>query len=619
MLCKKCNGQLPESNFTGICGKCAFDMFQNARTEPMKSMRIETKSEQSPARTQHLNNYEAAAPAFAESYENASDSELSDEIEVIILNGFLNDQYLLGKTLNEGFNEKMLRNIHSKAIFKMIQDVYAGVGREKVVDPIIIRNKLEQNNLYDEHMKKFLNTVINARTPQLSQVMAYLKILREESAKNQLREISHKIDNFIKGRGDEAKSNFVDFSSNITKEIRDIQRSQTQKDIQLIKSQMIEIAQDINRREIEGEQDCLGFSVKPFVDLNSAISGLRNGFIYGIAGAPRRGKTNFTLELATLVATNNKIPVLFFTWEQTKKNLTYRLLSKETRINPDTLQRKRVKSSPENDVKFAQGWVKMEQYMDNLYVIEGTKEDTVDRIKAHAYNAMQDHQTDHIMIVCDYIQKMPLSKNYDSEKFRVEEISTDLKRLSIELNSPIIVISSLNKEGCLIETTENDDERPGLYHCKGSGDIEYDLDCAMILSKDWGDSKELRSQMAHQAEALGKDPIHLPKIDILNLHLDKNRDAPEGKSSCVQYFFFIEENRFFELGYKESTNAFRFNKIETLIKRLINEGYIKYRDLEGTQRGPGNLYQSGSTPSSMPEHDGGSQNSDMRPKIRLKR
>lgn len=611
MKCKKCGAGIPESNFSGICGKCAFSIFQSARTEPLRAVRDKSASG---GESQSANRMEssgaAAAASSSHSYEVPPASDLNEEIEITILNGFINDQYMLGKVLNEGFNEKMLHNIYSKHIFRMIQDVYAGVGREKVVDAIIIRNKLEQNKLFDDNMKRFFDLVTKSRVPQLSQVMAYLKILREESSKHQLREITQRINNFLKGVDKEAKMSFIDFSSEITKEIRDIQRAQSKKEIQLIKAQMIEIAQDINQRELEGEKDCLGYSLKPFSDLSSAISGLRRGFLYGIAGAPRRGKTNFTLELATLVASNSKKPVLFFTWEQTKKNLTYRLLAKETRINPDTLQRRRIKGVPENDMKFAQGWVKMEQYMDCLYVIEGTKEDTVDRIKAHAYNAMQDHQTDEVLIVCDYIQKMPIARNYDSEKFRVEEISTDLKRLTIELNCPLIIISSLNKEGCMIEITENDDERPGLYHCKGSGDIEYDLDCAMILSKDWGDSKELYNQMAHLAESLNKDPIHLPKIDILSLHLDKNRDAPEGKSPCVQYFFFIEENRFFELGFKESTNAYRFSRIETLLKKLMNEGFVKFRDIEG---GPHKtLMEQANDISNAP-------NQDLRPKIRLKR
>jgi replicative DNA helicase len=464
-------------------------------------------------------------------------------------------------------------------------------------------------------MEEFYNAVLRSKTPQLSQILAYLRILKEQLSRKMLYNINREIAKYLSD-GDEAeKVSFTDFSAGVTKQIRDIQSSQSKNEIELVKTQMIEIAQDLAYREKHGERTCLGHSLEPFGDMSSAISGLRNGFLYGIAGAPRRGKTTYTLELATLVGTNSNVPVLFFTWEQTKKNLTYRLLAKETRINPDVLQRKNIRADNTYNAQFAQGWQKMEKYMETLYIIEGTKEDTIDRIKAHAYNAMQDSQSDNVVIICDYLQKMPLSKAYSDEKFRVEEISTDLKRLSIELNCPIIVISSLNKEGCMIEVTENDDERPGLYHCKGSGDVEYDLDCAMIMTKAWGDTRELMQQMSHRAEARGKDSIHVPKIDIIDLYLDKNRDAPEGKSNCVQYFFFIEENRFFELGYKESTNAFRFGKIEKLLDELEEDGYVKYREIQGERRAD-------TTSSAVPieEQERPSLGGDgTRQKIRLKR
>jgi replicative DNA helicase len=506
---------------------------------------------------------------------NPGNGELS--IEYSILNGFINDLSAMKKMAAQGFSEKMLKSVHARRIYEAIQ-IMCGSGSENSIDFITVRDKLKELELFDETMADFYNLVETAREPQLGQIMAYMKILRKTGIKNRLSEITAEINRFLEECDRFEDASYFDFISELSDELRDISRSQASKNIQLIKNSMIKIAQDVNMREVTGERDCLGYSVKPFTSLNESISGLRRGFLYGIAGAPRRGKTNFTLELATLVASNNKIPVLFFTWEQTSINLTYRLLAKESRINPDTLQRRRIKSIPENDSKFAHGWLKMERYMSNLYIIEGSREDTIDRIRAQAYNAMQDHKTDEVMIVCDYIQKMPLGKSYDSEKFKVEEISTDLKRLSIELNCPVIVVSSLNKEGCLIEMSTNDDARPELYHCKGSGDIEYDLDCAMILSKDRGDSRELQTQMAHIAEALGKDHIHLPKIDIVNIYLDKNRDAPEGRLQCIQYFFFIEENRFFELGYKETASAFRYNKIEALLKRLMQEGFVKFRD-----------------------------------------
>jgi replicative DNA helicase len=229
------------------------------------------------------------------------------------------------------------------------------------------------------------------------------------------------------------------------------------------------------------------------------------------------------------------------------------------------------------DAKFAGGWKKMEEYMDYFYIVEATKEDTVDRIRSYAYNAMQDFNTDDIMIFVDYIQKMPLSRTYMDEKFKVEEISTELKGLSIELNNPIMTISSLSKDGCMIDATP-DPERPTMYHCKGSGDLEYDLDCAMIQAKDWGDTKELHQQLQHKAEELGKDNTRVPKVDVVNLYLDKNRDAPEGIYSTIQYLFFIEDNKFIELGPKFDDDRFRFSKIEELVDKLIQANYIIFYD-----------------------------------------
>ena len=361
--------------------------------------------------------------------------------------------------------------------------------------------------------------------------------------------------------------------------LHSIQKLAVNKRITLVKTELDQILDAIEARETQGEVDIIGFSISPFTVLNQTLSGLRKGFLYCLAGAPRRGKTNLALDIATYCARENRVPVLFFTFEQTKSNLTYRLLSKESYLNPGVLQRKRILADPIWKAKLADGVRRMSEYRDNLYVIESTKEDTIDRIRGHAYNVMQEHDTNDIVIFIDYIQKMPLSQSYNNEKFKVEEISTSLKGLSIELNCPIFAISSLSKEGCTIDE-KDDDERPSFFHCKGSGDIEYDVDSAMVIGKDWGDTKELYEQLRHKAESMNKDSSRLPKVDIVNLYVDKNRDAPEGILGIIQYFFFIEENKYIELGYKLDTDVYRFNKIETLVQKLIERDFIRFYDHE---------------------------------------
>lgn len=502
-----------------------------------------------------------------------------EEMECSVLAGLLNDSYILEAAVSKGLISDLFSTSYSRAICKAIMVLREENRDGSLIDKIIIKNKLKHQGVFDLPMQNYLNRVIAQPSPTLDQVLHYLELMKEQALKRRLKEIATNIHEFIDNPDPNKPIAIEHFTTTVIEDIRNVQKAKATKRINLVKEEMREIIKDIDEREVKGEVEIIGYSFEPFHYLNVAVSGFRKGFMYAIAGAPRRGKTTFTLELATSVATNCKIPVLFFTYEQTKKNLTYRLLAKESRLNPDSLQRKKVRSDMIMDAKFMGGWKRMQSYMDYFYIVEATKADTIDRIRTYAYNVMQDFNTHDLMIFVDYIQKMPLSRAYMDEKFKVEEISTELKALSIELNNPIMTISSLSKEGCMIDATESP-ERPTMYHCKGSGDLEYDLDCAMIQAKDWGDTKELHNQLQHKAEEMGKDPTRVPKVDVVNLYLDKNRDAPEGIYSTLQYLFFIEDNKFIELGPKYDDDRFRFSKIESLVNDLIERNYIIFYDKE---------------------------------------
>ncbi|MFW5782266.1 MAG: DnaB-like helicase C-terminal domain-containing protein [Candidatus Muiribacteriaceae bacterium] len=501
---------------------------------------------------------------------------VNNEFEELIIAGVMNDPFIMNKAFQYGLDTDLFTNPDMIDIIGVIKQAFS--ERPDFLDPAVIKEKLRgtgRTSAADciEHLR-------NIKNIKFSQVKIYIDLLKESQAINVLREAGLQMIEYAEGSEEKDKKYVIDFIGETIQRLSRIQKQQMQKTVTTVKKELLDIAQDISKRNQEGELLTIGYDIRPFNDLNQSLSGLRKGFLYGIAGAPRRGKTTFTLEIATNLATRNNIPVLFVTWEQTKKNLTYRLLAKETQINPDTLQRKQLSKNKELELKFAKGWRKMESFMDRLYIIEGSKKDTLERVKTYAYNAMQEFNTDEIVLFFDYLQKMPMSSQYLDEKFKVEEISTQLKLLSLELNCPIIVISSLNKEGCNIDTA-NDKSRPSIYHCKGSGDIEYDLDAGMIMAKDWEDSKELAEQMKNLAYSMGKNIEILPKVDIINIYLDKNRDAPEGISSVIQYLFLIEANKFVELGFKVETDTFRFKKIENILKNLIDEGYIKFRDGAG--------------------------------------
>ena len=52
--------------------------------------------------------------------------------------------------------------------------------------------------------------------------------------------------------------------------------------------------------------------------------------------------------------------------------------------------------------------------------------------------------------------------------------------------------------------------------------------------------------------------------------------APEGILGIIQFFFFIEENKYIELGYKLDTDVYRFKKIEQLVQKMVERDFIRF-------------------------------------------
>jgi replicative DNA helicase len=116
-----------------------------------------------------------------------------------------------------------------------------------------------------------------------------------------------------------------------------------------------------------------------------------------------------------------------------------------------------------------------------------------------------------------------------------------------------------------------------MHNCTGGGDIEYDLDVALVLSKDWIASRELEELLESGCRARTKPP----RVDIVELHVDKNRDAPVEVSPSIQYAFFVHENKFVELEYKteeQDRPDFRgFAKAQEIDAFLIEKGHLEAR------------------------------------------
>jgi replicative DNA helicase len=495
-------------------------------------------------------------------------------IEKRLLSGFLRDRYLLGRALEAGFRPDLMPHSLGRTVAKVLVDIYA--QKEMPLEPLTVRGLLGERGVLSPEMRKFLDSVEGTPEPDAAQVMAYVDILKARAARLRLVEVNTAITTYLEE--DRAERDVVEFVGQILPALLEIQRQRLARNTPTAGEVGARIVQEI----LDGRSGAtLGYDLSPFDRLSEALSGLRRGFYYGLAGAPRRGKTNFALELAATVAARYRIPVLYYSWEQTSRVLFARLLAKESLVNPAALLSAESRA-PSIQGRVKEAWARLEGQLGSLYLLEAGRQDTVERIKARAHNLMHAYQTDECVIFIDYLQRVPLEENVHDEKARTDLISAKLADLSLELNVPVFAISPLDKEGCRLDEKPQEEvsefARPTMHHCVGSGDLEYDLDVAMVISKDWVATKNLEDLLRTEAKAGRTDSEMIPKIDILDLHLDKNRDAPETVASTVQYAFFVTLNKFVEIGYKTSDEfsaGFRdFAKMQAILERLREGGLL---------------------------------------------
>lgn len=495
-------------------------------------------------------------------------------IERTLLSGFIRDRFLLSRALESGFRQELMPHALGRTLVRILIEVFE--QKDMPLEPLTVKALMGERGVLSPEMKKFFDAVMATPEPDAGQVIAYIDLLKARAARLRLVEVNTMITNYLEE--ERTDKDIVDFVGELIPSLLEIQQQRMSRST----PPASEVGGRIVREIVEGDTGAmLGYDISPFERLGQALFGLRRGFYYGLAGAPRRGKTNFGLELAATVAAKYRIPVLYYSWEQTKRVLFARLLGKEALINPATLLTAEARD-PRIQARVKEAWSKMEHNMATLFIYEAGRHDTVERIKARAHNLMHTFQTDACAIFIDYLQRVPLDEPVHDDKTRTDLISAKLADLSLELNCPVFAISPLDKEGCRLDEKPMEElsefARPTMHHCVGSGDLEYDLDVAMILGKDWVATKNLEDLLKTEAKAGRGDSDLLPRIDILDLHLDKNRDAPDTVASTIQFAFFITLNKFVEVGYKTSeefTAGFRdFAKMQQILAQLRGEGLL---------------------------------------------
>jgi replicative DNA helicase len=224
--------------------------------------------------------------------------------------------------------------------------------------------------------------------------------------------------------------------------------------------------------------------------------GLRPGELMLIGGAQGTGKTTMALQMARNVASSGQANVLYICFEHEEQYLLNRLVALESALahlpqktGAIKIQevRKEIMSSWLGEGQGGAGLTanqklrpsldRIARYGQNLFLLRGSQTaSTIDNIR----KLVQQHRVlsgdRRLLVVVDYMQKVPMYPEPNTESEKVTYIVNGLKDIALSEQVPVISIVAADKEGLKAQRLRN-------HHLRGSSAINYEADIILIINE----------------------------------------------------------------------------------------------------------------------------------------
>lgn len=259
-----------------------------------------------------------------------------------------------------------------------------------------------------------------------------------------------------------------------------------------------------------------------FPKLNKFHNGASPGDVLTIGARPGAGKTILATKLTYDFAKKYNEPVLLFTTEMTREEAMTRMVSPVAGV-PGWKFRKRV-FHLEMDIPNINGAI--EKMLKLPIYIMDKPSPTLGDIQAAIL------ATKCKLCIVDYLQRLNLEIGQrDSRPEALGRVMSGLKNTSRDLGIMTVVMSQLDRETDKLKKSQS----PQMADLKGSGDIEAESNCIMLL---WKHNKRDKSKKKEIV------PTDIPFVRPVEIIVAKNRSGPSDVS--VQMIFDEKFIRFHE-------------------------------------------------------------------------
>ena len=208
-------------------------------------------------------------------------------------------------------------------------------------------------------------------------------------------------------------------------------------------------------------------------DLDRPLSGMDVGALVIVGARPSMGKTALAGTIAVNVARAGN-PVLLFSLEMTREQLTQRWIAGVTGIATENQRRGRIEEHQWQALAEARSYLaELPIFVDDQSLL------TVPQMRQRARRLKRRLKSKLGLVVVDHLQLVREVGRRDNRNVELGEITKTLKAMAKELECPVIVLSQLSRA-----VEQREDRRPMLSDLRESGSIEQDADVVMFLYRD---------------------------------------------------------------------------------------------------------------------------------------
>jgi replicative DNA helicase len=385
---------------------------------------------------------------------------ISPEAEAAVLGSMLLDRECIGDVI-EHINADCFSLTEHRIIFESILSLYESNSE---IDLVLLRDELKKRKSLDAVGGVDYLVRIAESVPSSANAAYYARIVKDKSM---LRDLAHACGQIINDACEEG-GDIGEKLDEAEQRIFSITEKKIQGTAEPIKNLITQAFEAIESRKgthITG---------KPtgYMELDQMLCGLHNGEMIIMAGRPSMGKTSFALNVAEHMGADENLPIVLFSLEMSRQQLTERLLCSRSGVDSQLVRKGMLGADDMGKLTQAGG-----ELFEKPIFIDDSPGLTPLMIRAKCRRLKSQHDIQAVFI--DYLQLMSLGGRVESRQQEISTISRYLKALARELNVPVVVLSQLNRG-----TESREGNRPKMSDLRESGSIEQDADVVILLHRE---------------------------------------------------------------------------------------------------------------------------------------